>query len=464
MRNTKYVMTQYCFYDRTGIRRMLQKQAAKGWLLEAITPFAWKYHRIEPSTIHFAVTYYPQVSQFDPCPNVMEELYQEFVAHSGWILAASNAQMQIFYNEAEDPVPIETDPLVEVENIHKAVKKSFLPSYFLMLAAAVMNLTMVGCRLASDFVGTLSSNTNLFTILCWTVLLFIELTEIVCYYLWRRRALRAARTEGAFVETRNRNNVTWMILGVVCVGLIMIITSVSADAAIAGVVACVLILGAAVIVVLFSQWMKKQGFSRQENRAYTIIATVVLSLTVTFLSTQVVISILDREPDDCQIQEEHGADDQLPLTIYDLTGESNGDYTLYQDVQSSLILNKLLVQQTGRPEMESEGGLRYVVVEVKWGFLFNACLHDYLDMYKDRRLVDALGSQYYATFCPVDPAPWGADTAYQLFRLEMESEYLLCYGDRIVNFDFSEVPTAEQMTLIAKTFSGEQKFENDKNK
>ena len=84
MRQTKRVMTQYCFYDRTGIQRMLEKQAWKGWMLESIGQFAWKYRRMETKEIHFSVTYYPKASMFDPYPSAEEEMYQDFAAHSGW--------------------------------------------------------------------------------------------------------------------------------------------------------------------------------------------------------------------------------------------------------------------------------------------------------------------------------------------------------------------------------------------
>ena len=127
MRQTKRVITQFCFYDRTGIQKMLEKQAQKGWMLESIGQLGWKYRRIEPKNVRFAVTYYANASMFDPEPTVGEELYQEFVEYSGWHFVASNAQMQIFCTEEENPMPIETDPMVELQNIHRAVKKSFLP-------------------------------------------------------------------------------------------------------------------------------------------------------------------------------------------------------------------------------------------------------------------------------------------------------------------------------------------------
>ena len=56
MKNTKRILAQFTFYDRTGIQKLLEKQAQKGWLLEKMTSFVWKVRRIEPQKIHYAVT------------------------------------------------------------------------------------------------------------------------------------------------------------------------------------------------------------------------------------------------------------------------------------------------------------------------------------------------------------------------------------------------------------------------
>ena len=40
MRNYKYLMAQFTFYDRTGICRLLERQAEKGWVLDKVTNYA----------------------------------------------------------------------------------------------------------------------------------------------------------------------------------------------------------------------------------------------------------------------------------------------------------------------------------------------------------------------------------------------------------------------------------------
>ena len=461
MKQTKRVMTQFCFYDRTGIEKMLEKQAAKGWMLESIGQLSWNYRRTEPKQVHFAVTYYPNASMFDPYPTVGEELYQEFVSHSGWRFVASNAQLQIFCSEAENPVPIETDPMVELQNIHKAVKKSYLPGYYIMLAAASLNLILMAWRLYENFTGTLANNANLFTILCWTLLFGIELTEVISYYIWRRKALRAAETDGSFVETSNRNNITWAILVVVSAALILTLTSITPKAAYVAVVMLVVMFAAVALVLLFTQWMKKTGFSREDNKAYTILATVFISLALTGVATWVVAGIFDRHQEDIHVRDTYEINDMtftrygddVPLTVAELTGEDTVNYSTYKTFNSSILIDQLAANQ--HPDFGSGHGesLRYVVIEVKFTPLFGFCLRDYLNMYQGQQIVDIFGDEYYREFHPTDPTTWGADKAWQLYSKEYAMpEYLLVYGNRIVNFDFSLEPTQEQKDMVKARF------------
>ena len=73
-------------------------------------------------------------------------------------------------------------------------------------------------------------------------------------------------------------------------------------------------------------------------------------------------------------------------------------------------------------------------------------------MYHNQKMTDIFGNEFYGEFYPIDPDPWGADRAWQLHRLEEETEYLLVYGNRIVNFDFSEEPTQEQKDIVKAHF------------
>lgn len=471
MRKTKTVVTQFCFYDRTGIQKMLEKQAQKGWMLESIGSFGWKYRKTEPKNLRFAVTYYPNASMFDPQPTVGEELYQEFVSCSGWQFVTSNAQLQVFCTEAEDPVPIETDALVELNNIHRAVKKSFLPAYCVMLACAMMNLALMGWRLYDNFTATIASNANLYTMFCWLALFGMELTEILSYFLWRGKAMKAAKLDGSFVETKNRNLYMWLFLAVVTAGYIWLLSSLSPRIRVAMTAGVAFILLMMVLMQLFTKWMKKQGFSREDNRAYTLIAAVFISVAVTAIFTWAITATLNNLPED------RGRDtflfngipytrsgDDLPLAAEELTGYDQEDYSVYKQVGSSLLVDQLVTAQYRKAGTDEASDVRYVVVDVKFAPLLDICLWDSLKMYHDQQMTDIFGDEFYGDFQAIDPAPWGADRAWQLYRRNAYPEYLLVYGRCIVNIELDEDATQEQMRLIAEVLGNEQNFENNENK
>ena len=96
-------------------------------------------------------------SAFDPEPTEGELEFRDFCARTGWQLACSSAQMQVFYNEGPDPLPIETDPALELETIHRAAKRSYLPAYFVLLLMDLLFCASLLFVLTSDPIGTLAA-------------------------------------------------------------------------------------------------------------------------------------------------------------------------------------------------------------------------------------------------------------------------------------------------------------------
>lgn len=141
MKDTKRRFELLSFYNHTGIETHFEKMAEKGWLIERLSNLGWTYRRIEPKKLKFTITYYPQASEFDPNPSEGQMTFHDFCAHTGWQLACTWFQMQVFYNENPEPIPIETEPAMEVANIHKACKANYLRSNWILLTiSAVMGV------------------------------------------------------------------------------------------------------------------------------------------------------------------------------------------------------------------------------------------------------------------------------------------------------------------------------------
>ena len=145
----------YSFYDREGIAAHLEEMAAKGWLLEKLGAWCWRYRRIEPQRLHFSVTFFRKATPFSPTPSEDQQLFWDFCSEAGWMLAAESAQAQVFYNENDAAVPIETDPAVELENIHRATGKNLLGSFLSLLLIALVQVGMAVALTALGVVGLL---------------------------------------------------------------------------------------------------------------------------------------------------------------------------------------------------------------------------------------------------------------------------------------------------------------------
>ena len=141
MRDRKYRFVLYSLYDPDGIRCRLEAMARKGWLLDGIFLSVWRYRRIEPRALPFTVVYDPEIGPYDPDPTPDDPL-AALCAHSGWTLAASTGPVQIYYSRQPNPVPIETDPVVMVENMHRMAKKTLLPTCCLFFVLAILGLAM----------------------------------------------------------------------------------------------------------------------------------------------------------------------------------------------------------------------------------------------------------------------------------------------------------------------------------
>ena len=459
MRDKKYRLEMFSTYDHTGMERHLERMAERGWLVEKIG-LLWRYRRVEPKKLTFSVCYFDKASQFDPEPGEEQRTFYDFCAHTGWTPAAANGEMQVFCNEREDPVPIATDPALEVENIHRTMKKfgGWLFSYGVLLLLALMQLGMLGWDLAHRPASVLSSNIRLGLLVLWPVLLLVIGVELGSYFSWLRRARQAAQ-QGAFLETRGHPVFQRVALALTEAAAVWVAVSELAGGSPAAVTGCVA--GAVYLAVLglvlfgVRGLLKRRRVSAKVNRTVTFGLYFAVCLLLAALIPALVIGagrsgLLDREE----------APEGLPLTVEELVG---GEYELrdgWSSEERSALMTLLTVQQSFRRHVNGGSrtehyGLSYTVVEVRLSFLYGMC-RDQLLRQRDTRNSSRIPEESQGWYEPADPAPWGAEEAYRQFYRDigLTNSYLLCYPGRVVEVNFDWEPTPEQMAVVAAKLGG----------
>ena len=461
MRNTKRRLETFSFFDHTGIARHLTKMAEKGWLIEKMSNFGWVYRRIEPKKLTFSVCFYPKASEFDPEPTPEQKEFHDFCEYAGWTLAATSAQMQVFYSERENPIPIETDPMLEVRTIHAAAKRSYLPSWFVLLLMSLLGGASFVSTLLGDFIGLLASAIRLFSGVGWFLLFIVCAVEVCGYLSWHKKAVKAAE-RGEFLETRSHPRLQMTIFAIVMLGFAYyLVTTILLSTPLMRAVALLMVAYTTVLILVVNgtkEQLKRWKAPRGVNRTVTLLVDFILAFALTGAITYGVLrasrsGFFDRGQ---ETYEYNGATftvyhDELPLTVEDLLDVHYDGYIKEHRSEESLLLGQFVVRQHPRFDAEhykEMPHLEYTITEVRLPFLYEFCKNSLLNERKDE--IENGQVVFADHYEPVDPAPWQANEAYQLYWSSgYLDKYLLCYESRIIELSLFGEPTPEQMAIVA---------------
>lgn len=435
MKDIKKRFEIFSFYDHMGMERHLEEMAKQGWILERLTNSRWVYRRAEPQRVHVTVSYDCRRSVFDPDGKEGER--EEMFRHTGWKLVASSGKMQIFYNWEEDPLPLETDPVTEVESLHKAMRQSYLPIYVMYLVLGLFWTYDLAVNFAFNPIGLLSGSLGIYRGVCGAILLLMVAVELVGYYRWRHRALHTAE-QGVFLETKGHGRLQQVALCAVLIAFVIWVLDgmLSKDEALQITVyfSLILLLLVAVVVPAFRDLLKRRGVSRRNNR----IATFVLAYGVTFVIVGVMIGVLIRG------EWRSPGVEEVALRVTDLMEVNSDDYDVDCRREETVWLEQTQVWQLTERDMPQSADIPdmiYTSIQVKVPALYGMCQAQLLRQEEYRQ---------------VDAQPWAACEAYQKYREDRAlTSYLLCYEQQLVTITFGWEPTQEQMNIVGEKLGGE---------
>ena len=428
MRDVKRRIETYSFYDRSAISSHLEAMAAKGWQLERMSNLTWTYRRAQPQKLHYAVTYYPSGSAFDPEPNPgLGELY-ELCEHAGWEFVTAFAEMQIFVNRRPDPVPLETDPAVDLVAIEKSAKRRLTKPYWAILVIGVVVAFLGIGGFINDPVYSLSGVWGLPMGVVFLLLGIAAAAELRSYYRWRALA-RTAAERGERVKTSSPMRLTRTLMTAVCAVLALAVLGAlfSGDEMLRASLLVVLVacLIANVVMRVSVDKFKRSGMSRIFTAVFSVLIVFVLCFALYSLGGEFIYdSAVARNDDNRYVN--------YSLSLEDLTGEPTPGYIRSQSRRESVILaqsslDEFYSEHAPEPGGEDVGRLEYTTTFVKFSALYDFC----------ERSLSRGGES-------TDPEPWGALRAYSMGG----NAYTLCYPGRVVEISLPFSPTAEQMAIV----------------
>ena len=451
MKQTKREFILYSFYDHTSIARHLETMALKGWRLEKIrTNGVWIYRRAEPRALHYAVTYLPQASDYEDVEKAQEE-FLSLCAAAGWHLAAQTFQMLILYSEAEDPVPLDTDPAIQVANLHEAMCAGYIWGNVLMLAVAFFVLLRIAAKLEQGAIFVLSSPLILLLACLLILLVLYSGGELAAYLLWYKKALRMAEEEGRFLPTRGGR---WKDV-LLCLSVTALLTAllvcgewrawISIVFFTVGVGLCQRIGGA------FRDRLKRAGKSGAFNRGATFLLLLLLIILLQHGQDRL-SEVFAREDHEevtySYLGKEYTAYcDPLPLTLGSLTGVDDSHYSSRLYARSTVLASILSGSQICRQDVSGAPYSQF------YYHLYRSPLSFPLDdsvCWSPRYVELSILQDPAADSQLTDPTPFGAEEAW--FRRHNGCrEYLLRFESCVIQLSFGWEPSQEQVTQALNT-------------
>ena len=487
MRNTKWELNPYSFYDTEGLARHFERMAAEGWAPDRVGLFI-RYRRIKPQKLRFAVAFYPDS---DDTPEG-EDVFIDYCEQAGWQHAVgagaltfwggnvdgeggshSGRSRHVFCTADENAVEIDTDPVLQVDATHRGLKPycHWLVAFSILL---ITQLDTIADGLRRDPFSGIASGARLVMLGLWMILIVICLSQCLRYYRWYGKAKQIAAKEGRFLAPKSRPwlQTFWKFVLLVTFFSAFAIGLFGSGSSGQGRLyyAALLSIAAPIAAAFFAHSsMERAGAGRKKRRAVTVIALVLAALASTgLLYTMKQNGLFESQQANVEWYSENGAHvtiyhDPLPLYLSDLGVEEG---TVRWSCRSWELSSPLAAQRGGVQEdalgypdpndpnqyCGTKTRIYYTVSDVYLSALFDRCLSTELD-YQERHPE----SPY--VYNEVDAAPWDAEQAWRLYDEEEEQwldHWLITGGTRIVEF----VSGGVQMTDAQKATVGEKLLGN----
>lgn len=345
------------------------------------------------------------------------------------------------------------DPIMEVDTLHRACKKNFLPNYYLLLALGVL---MGGYFLAEIYfapVTLLSNSSQMLSGFAYLCVLVISLTELCTYFSWYRKAKKAAQDD-IFVDTPStkliQQTVVIVLLFAAAFWILNLFTL--SNRMLAWIAVSMLI---SMFVIIFAvNWIKhglrKLKASRGLNRVLTLAVCFILPTVMMGGITYATLSgIFSNENQTVPFD-----DSVIPLSITDFYAVDKQKYIEQNRNNETFVLGQRVVHMFGDWNVEGFHelpDLQYTITTVKIPFIYEWCKEQmYWDMDESRDTDLPVGHRIVLQ--EEDPTPWGANEVYRLYH-EVGwylTRYLLCYDNRIIDIRFDWESTTDDMAIVSQ--------------
>lgn len=275
----------------------LEEMAQKGWLLCKAEGNELVYDQYAPQKVHFAVTFFPAYDFLDPVPPPALERLWQFCENSGWQHVTDNASMQIFYNTLEEPVPLHTDALVQLENFDAMMKVEKVKLWksnviadgiFLLFIAAVFSFAAMDGALRNMLVR---ASPIMLLLLVKNFYTFItDGAKWFNYRQWYKKAKKTALENNRFYPPKENISLKKTDTAVTVAIMTALVLFALREGTMGTILLwCAIIFGVLGFYIMTLRIMKKDGVPAKETRTTATILVIFLVIVLIIMAPFIIM-------------------------------------------------------------------------------------------------------------------------------------------------------------------------------
>ncbi len=435
MKSSVIRLFRFNFNHYEIIEEKLEEYALKGLFLEKIGTTFWYFKKDTPKKLHYTVTYFTEASYFNPTTTVNQNTYHEIAKQAGWNFVCELHQMQVFCSDQDNPVPFETDEIEKLTNIHKCMKKNFLPTHFMLVIVLSFNLFTLVHNVFENPTYALASNMSLLNLLLYFLMLPYLFYILISYYSWYIKSKKAVnRGDGILkVDYSLFKYVDRFTIGFVGIFLLVMIL-VNEWYFLFMIITPLIVIAIIHHLTVFT--MKKAQIAAKVTRKITFVSTIVLTILFYSIFTYLLLTYFHQvdkvdtvRVEDSEVGEYyHLYNHALPLKCEDLYNEYDYDgYSYKMEENSSILMQSIMYTQHHYDYLKETPSLTYHVFTFNTQLIYPLVVDDLLEDGK------------YSHYEVVHFDALNANAIYQKYREDKPlNDYVLLYDSQIIVLNLYE--------------------------
>ena len=139
----KYRLRMFRYNNYKSMEEKLSNMAERGWFLDNVGSFFWTFRKDKPRRLTYDISFFPDGADIDYYRTEEQETFLEYCEDSGWKLVGTDGKVHVFATDVEDPIPVENDEQLKLENLHRCMKKNSIFNWIYMFVLQVITLFLL---------------------------------------------------------------------------------------------------------------------------------------------------------------------------------------------------------------------------------------------------------------------------------------------------------------------------------